>query len=72
MKQHRCGAIEPKLTAFTTVGVRVQVTDTDALEGAPATFQLLDASDYWEVCSCRAEFQVVMAAQYPRPKYPNL
>lgn len=27
----------------------LQVTDTDAEEGAEPTFQLLDASDYWEV-----------------------
>jgi hypothetical protein len=29
----------------------VQVTDTDASEGATDTFQLSDASDYWEVGS---------------------
>lgn len=29
----------------------LQVTDTDAAEGSDPTFQLLDASDYWEV-SC--------------------
>ena len=51
----RCGTVQQKLITFPTVGVGVQVTDTDALEGAPDTFQLLDASDYWEVCSCSAE-----------------
>lgn len=33
----------------------MQVTDTDASEGASDTFQLSDASDYWEVGSPSAD-----------------
>ena len=41
--------------ATTTLGLDVQVTDTDASEGASDTFQLSDASDYWEVGSPSAD-----------------
>ena len=37
------------------MGLGVQVTDTDASEGAADTFQLSDASDYWEVGSPSAD-----------------